>query len=257
MVHYDDTAWQRLQGLFLDYGLNLAAYKRSQVERRVLTFMQREGFDDVQRLLAALRADPDLYQRFHTHLTIHVTEFFRDRPYWTTFEQILRRAAQSYWAVWSAGCSWGAEAVTMALILEHVGKRYTIWATDSDETVLEQARRGRYAPQAVEKVPPVYRRYLRCDETEGWRVEPGVWQHLRFDQHDLVSDPVPGRYHVVLCRNLLIYFERDVRWALLRKLADALEPGGYLLLGATETFLEAGDFGFQVMAPSLYQKRAR
>ncbi|PSR22810.1 MAG: chemotaxis protein CheR [Sulfobacillus acidophilus] len=228
-------------------------YKRAQLERRLASFLQREGFSNAHAFIVALRQEPSLYRRFHTYLTIHVTDFFRDLPYWMHLKQIIAHHPQKQWSLWSAGCSWGAEPVTAALIFEDLALPYHIKATDSDDIVLEQARQGVYAEDSYQKVPSNYRRFFRLHNDQ-WRLKPLTHGTISYLRHDLVHQPPPGTFDAVICRNLIIYFEPPARSRALANLQLALRPGGLLFLGATETFLEYHELGFSPLAPSIYQK---
>jgi len=250
---YDDHDWALIGQLSRQWGLDLTAYKRTQIERRIATFLEREGFAGPAAFVQAVQQDPEVYRRFHSYLTIHVTEFFRDPEYWERFRQAVKSQGGEYWRIWSAGCSWGAEAVSVALLMEDLKLHYEILATDSDELVLEKARRGEFPPADVDKIPQPYRSYLNATGHH-WTVKSSGSNAIRFERHNLLTDPLPGEFDAILCRNLLIYFEREIRLQALSRLSEALKNGGLLFLGATETFLEFADYGFQVVAPSLYQK---
>jgi chemotaxis protein methyltransferase CheR len=228
-------------------------YKRPQLERRLRSFLQREGFSSATLFQRALTRDPDLYRRFHTYLTIHVTEFFRDPPYWMHLREIVAKRAQPHWTLWSAGCSWGAEPVTAALIWEELAFHYHIIATDSDDVILEQARRGIYTEDSYHKVPPAYRRFFYQHGSQ-WRLASLTHGTITYRRHDLVGNAPPGVFDAVICRNLIIYFDPPARGRALTNLRRALSPGGLLFLGATETFLEYHDLGFKPLAPSIYQR---
>ncbi len=250
---YDEPNWRSIVETLERLGFNVGAYKRPQLERRLNSFITREGYSTVEEFLAAIRRDSLLYRRFHTYLTIHVTEFFRDRPYWTRFRDVIRDIPTRDFRIWSAGCSWGAEPVSAALLLEEMGRRYEIVATDSDEVVLETARQGVYSQADYERIPELYRKYLRPQGNQ-WVLAPLGGGRITYQRHDLVADAPPGAFDVVICRNLIIYFKGDVRAEVLRKLNSALRVGGLLFLGATETFLEYVEMGFEVASPSIFRK---
>ncbi|MCY0878907.1 MAG: protein-glutamate O-methyltransferase CheR [Firmicutes bacterium] len=247
--------WDRVLEALRRAGLDLSAYKEPQLERRLESFLQRESFPSLAPFLEALDTNRDLFRRFYSYLTIHVTEFFRDVPYWAAFRSALEAQGRRHVSLWSAGCSWGAEPVTAAVILEDLGLSYDILATDTDELMLDAARTGRFSRAELEKVPPPYRRHFRVVGAEAVEavLERG---RIAFRRHDLVAEPPPGQFDVVICRNLIIYFRPPARAVALERLAQAVKPGGFLFLGATETFLEAQHWGFQVAAPALFYKKS-
>lgn len=250
---FSDREWGLAVHLFATLGLDLQAYKRPQLERRVESFMRREGLPSLEAFFGALRHRPALFQQFHTYLTIHVTDFFRDPPYWQALNQAIQERQRNAWQVWSAGCSWGAEPVSAALLLEGSGQHYQITATDSDETVLTEARRGRYTPVQLAKVPPRYRRYFR--EEAGYLVlAPLANGVIAYQHHDITVAPLEGPFDLIICRNLIIYFDKGTRQRVLEGFGKVLMPGGLLFLGATETFLEYSLLGFRPLGPSLFEK---
>ena len=251
---YEEREWQFIVRILEGLGFNVAAYKRPQLERRLKSFINREGFLSVEAFLTAIRREPALYRRFHTYLTIHVTEFFRDPPYWMRFAGVIQTIPQHRFRIWSAGCSWGAEPVTAALMLEEMGRQYEIVATDSDEVVLETARQGVYAQADYERILQSYRKYFRLRGSQ-WVLGPLTSGNIIYQRHDLAADAPLGSFDMVICRNLIIYFKGDVRTRVLRQLSDSLRAGGLLFLGATETFLEYADLGFEVVAPSIFRKK--
>lgn len=253
-MDFSEAEWSRAQSALERHGMNLAAYKRPQLERRLGSFLYREGIEQLDAFLVRLTDDPDLYRRFHTYLTIHVTEFFRDPRYWDRLRDLVSTMPNSSWSVWSAGCSWGAEPVTTALVYEELGRRYEILATDSDAVVLDLAQAGLYTEDQYAKVPQPYRRFFQCQTPDRWRLRPLMRGRLNFRQHNLVTDAPPGSFDLIICRNVIIYFEPAVRSRILRGFSQSLAPGGLLFLGATETFLEYADLGFTQAAPSIYRK---
>jgi chemotaxis protein methyltransferase CheR len=207
----------------------------------------------LEPFLEAIKDNRDLFRRLYSYLTIHVTEFFRDPPYWEAFRAAMAVRPPGLISIWSAGCSWGAEPVTAAVILEDLGRSFEVLATDSDEMVLDDARGGRFAAVDVDKVPARYRHYFRPEGPDHLRLvlQRGRITYLR---HDLVVEPPPGRFDVVICRNLIIYFRPLVRQKVLERLAGAVKPTGILFLGATETFLEYAQLGFVAASPALFYK---
>ena len=250
---YEDRDWQTALRALETMGLHLTAYKRPQLERRLGSFLEREGFPSLERMVSQLRVDSELFLRLHTYLTIHVTEFFRDSSYWEHFRAIIEESPRQRWRIWSAGCSWGAEAVTAGLILEDLGRHFDVTATDSDGVVLERARHGRYSLGDMEKVPESYHSHFQ-QVGDVWELMPFQFGRIRFQSHDVAREAPPGLFDIVICRNVIIYFQADARHRVLRSLASSLVSGGRLFLGATETFLEYREMGFEVERPSIFRK---
>ncbi len=200
--------------------------------------------------------DPDEFARFLNALTINVTKFFRNADVW----RILQRAylpdlmgrADGPLRCWSAGCSSGEEAYTVAILASEGGSRFDppaeVDATDLDPQALEVARRGTYRPVALTEMPPTLRdRHFRPGENGTWTVADHVRRMVRFSRTNLLSGPPPDRsYHLVVCRNVLIYFDRATQEWLLDRIAGAVEPGGVLVLGAVESLVGAAAGSFDL-----------
>jgi chemotaxis methyl-accepting protein methylase len=201
---------------------------------------------------ALLERSPTEYERLRDALTINVTRFYRNADTWN----LLRRdliprlcAAPGEIRVWSAGCSSGEEAYTIAILaaehLERTGRsreldRLVVDATDVDRLSLERAEAARYHPENLAEMPPeLVARYLQPAGPE-LQVVARVRRRVFVRRVDLHSAPPPRRdYHMVVCRNVLIYFDRPMQERLLQTFTDSLAPGGYLVLGKVETLFGA------------------
>lgn len=251
----DRAAWETLGARL---GLRLSAYRREQVARRLSAYMRLNGYPDASALLGALAARPQEVERLRSHLTIHVTEFLRDPPYWERLASVLRAMpARPLWRVWSAAAADGAEALTAALLLEEAGVLARLLLTDIDPVMLEAARRGRYGEAELRRLDPARRRriLLPPDRREtAWRVRPQIAAGLAFRQLDLLHDAYPpGPFDLILCRNVLIYFHAPEREQVLDRLASRLSADGLLFLGATELISRPERHGLVWVAPALYR----
>ncbi len=228
--------------------IGLDSYKESCLKRRVAVRMRacRVGsYDEYARLLDRDQAE---YEKLLNTLTINVTKFFRNRDTW---EAIARTALAApsllhghEFRAWSAGCASGEEPYTLAILLaEALIDRPSLLdtvhidATDLDVTSLEKARRGTYAESAFDEMPrDLLHRYFEGSEPR--RIRSDVQGIVHFRRHDITTDPAPAPpYDLILCRNVLIYFDRGSQDRLLAGFIGALKPGGFLVLGRTETLL--------------------
>lgn len=242
-------------------GLDLGAYRSDSMERRVQAALHRMGVSRLEDFLARARQDPSLLKDLVGRLTIHVSEFFRNPELFAVLErQILPELRGRFGAlrVWSAGCSNGAEAYSVAMLLAEADPKggWSVLGTDVDPTVLEQAEEGRYRDADVRHVDPRRRARFFVREGEFWRVRPELRQRVRFRRHDLLADPFGGPWHLVLCRNVVIYFTEDAKRTLYRRFVAALETGGYLFVGAAEQVLGAREMGLESASPFFYRKFA-
>jgi chemotaxis protein methyltransferase CheR len=251
-VSGDDAAFGELTGLISrEVGVTLDAYKEKCLRRRIAVRMRACGVHTFGDYGAVLRRSPEEYERLKDALTINVTRFYRNRETWdllrTRFLPELWQARQGRLDVWSAGCSSGEEPYTIAMIVaalaEQAGRgswldRLSVVGTDIDRASLDQAAAGVYRREAFQETPPdLVSRYV--DETPaGLAVVEAVRRRVTVRRFDLTREAVPrSAYDLVICRNVVIYFDRPTQERLFAAFVDALRPGGLLVLGKVETLL--------------------
>jgi chemotaxis protein methyltransferase CheR len=240
--------------------IDLAQYKRGQMERRIRSFARRRGVDGLDAYLLLLRRDPAELDEFLDRMTINVSQLWRNPEQWrfigATLLPELAEGGRSI-SAWSAGCSYGAEAYTVAALARtHVPDAHvTIRGTDIDKRMIERARVGRFSDEDARTAPraELERWFERVDG--GWQAKRELIAMCRFEVGDLLRMRVPhARLDLVLCRNTVIYFTDEVRNALHARLADALRPGGYLVIGSTERVHEPREIGLTPTHPFVYRK---
>lgn len=243
--------------------VDLSQYKRGQMERRIRSFARRRGSESLQAYLTLLRGDRAELDELLDRMTINVSQLWRNPEQWTLVGSALLpelAAAGRSISAWSAGCSYGAEAYTVAALARtHVpSARVTIKGTDIDRRMVERARLGRFSDEDARSAPraELERHFERV--AGGWQARRELVAMCRFEVGDLLRMSVPaGRLDLVLCRNTVIYFNDDVRDALHARLADALRPGGYLVIGSTERIHEPRALGLVPAHPFVYRKSQR
>lgn len=242
-------------------GFACASYKHSCLRRRIKTRMRVRATPTYEAYMALLDADSREMGRLIDALTINVTRFFRNRHIW---DRISETAVASLWdselneiRVWSAGCASGEEAMSAAILfhrraaingmLSQIG-RVKVMGTDVDEHALHEARQAAYSEADLEEVPAELReRYFSA--TNPFQPAAGVRRLVTYLRHDLLSDDYPVQsQHMVICRNVLIYFERSVQERVIMRLQDSLVPGGFLILGKVESLLGTTRRGFEAVA---------
>jgi chemotaxis protein methyltransferase CheR len=240
--------------------VDLLQYKRGQMERRIRSFAQRYGAVGLSDYLATLQTDEGALAGFLDRITINVSQLWRNPEQWAVLaERVLPElAADGKIRAWSAGCSYGAEAFTLAALCRTIspGGRLDIHGTDIDPRMVERARAGRFSLDDARTAPPdQLTRWFRR-EGEEWVAVPELRVLPRFEVGDLLRMQFPlAAYDLVLCRNTVIYFTEPVRDALHERLAGALRPGGYLVVGSTERVSGASDLGLDPVVPFVYRKR--
>lgn len=228
-------------------GLALDAYKDRCLRRRIGVRMRARGvhtFTDYGRLLDA---DPHEYDLLLDALTITVTKFFRNAETWRALEprlDALWRARGGRLRCWSAGCATGEEPYTVAVVLAETARRHAqegllaechVDATDIDRAGLEHTRAAEFPDAAFTEMPAeLARRYFTAAAPR--RPSAELQRLVRVARHDLTTEAPPDPpYDLIVCRNVVIYFDRPMQERLFAQFADALTPGGLLVLGKVET----------------------
>lgn len=229
-------------------GLFCQGYKERCLRRRIGVRMRARGVHRYQDYAALLEQDEDEYRRLLDSVTINVSKFFRNIDVWELLRQRVLPALfeqDRRIRIWSAGAASGEEPYTMAMVLleyahataqQDALTRFSIEATDIDERALERARTAEYGDMALVETPPDSRRRW-FEAGPPCRVREEVRRMVRFRTMDLIREPFPGNRDLIFCRNVFIYFERPVQEQLLQEFHDALNPGGFLVLGKAEMLL--------------------
>lgn len=239
--------------------IDLGAYKRPQMERRINSFMRTAGASDYNAFVKQLQTDRALYLRFIEHLTINVSEFFRNKNHWDILEtQIIPQLLKDKKSlkIWSAGCSTGEEPYSLAIMMKErfAGRNEKILATDIDEEVLTKAKMGLYHGKSLAAVDHTGRERYFHQEGEYFRVKDDIKREVQFQQHDLLKDSYPAQIDLILCRNVVIYFTEETKEKLYTKFVSALRPGGVMFIGSTEQIFQAREIGLKSIATFFYQK---
>jgi chemotaxis protein methyltransferase CheR len=242
-------------------GVDLLQYKRGQMERRVRTFAQRRGTPDLRAYGARLKADPDELDAFLDRVTINVSHLWRHEAQWSALGRTIlpELAGRGRIRCWSAGSSYGAEAFTLAAVARNAvpAADVEIQGTDLDRRMIARARTGRFSAEDARSAPrALLKRWFEPVDEGGWQAKPELVRMTRFAVGDLLRMPVPpGRYELIMCRNTVIYFTEEVRDALHARLARALAPGGYLVVGTSERVADPRTLGLTSPFHFIYRKR--
>ncbi|WP_285713566.1 CheR family methyltransferase [Erythrobacter oryzae] len=238
-------------------GQHLTESRRWRVNSALAGIFRQHGISNVDQLVCLL-ADPGsdaLAQEVVEALLNNETYFFRDKP---TFDQLpgeilpelaQRRRDVKRLSIWSAGCSTGQEVYSLAMLFAEQAERWQGWTidiigTDVSHRAIATARGGLYSQFEVQRGLGVTQMLRHFDETpRGWQVRGEVQDMVRFAQGNLLTAPHPSRlpFDLVLCRNVLLYFDRQVRHEAFERLSRAVMPDGFLMLGAGETVVGQTD----------------
>jgi chemotaxis protein methyltransferase CheR len=238
--------------------LDLLRYKRRQMERRIRTFADRKGAPVLADYLAVLRRDRNELNDFLDRVTINVSQLWRNPEQWALLERkvLPELAERGRLRAWSAGCSYGAEAYTTAALCRTIGASgASILGTDVDRRMIARAREGVFSDEDARTAPPEQLARFFDRHPDGWRANESLRSLTRFEVADLFKQrPASGSYDLVMCRNVVIYFTEPDRDALHALFAEALRPGGYLLVGSTERVANAREIGLEAAYPFTYRK---
>lgn len=240
--------------------LDLFGYKRPQMERRINSLMGTLGFaNNYDGFVRTMKYDEKIYKRFLNHLTINVSEFFRNPSQWEVLKKkiipalLLNRTSLK---IWSAGCSTGEEPYTLAMLLTEsfTTVHHSILATDFDNKALNKAMEGFYMNKDIQGIPDKYlRKYFRAQEG-GYQVQEELKRSITFKEHNLLTDIFPEQIDLIVCRNVVIYFKEKTKEQLYGKFYRALRPGGILFMGSTEQIIQAKILGFESAATFFYRR---
>ena len=242
-------------------GIDLLQYKRGQMERRLRSFYDQRGISDLRETFTRLRAEPAHLDELLDRITINVSQLWRNPEQWELLEKKLLPELASRGSIdaWSAGCSYGAEAYTLAALFlaAGAGTRFSgrIRGTDIDRRMVERAREGRFSVADARTAPKSQLTQAFDQLDDGWRAKPALRTMTAFEVGDLLKvKPAPQSFDLILCRNTVIYFQEPIRDELHARLAAALRPGGYLIVGSTERVAEAAALNLTTSLPFIYRK---
>lgn len=238
-----------LDKLYKDRNVDFRDYRNRCIKRRIATRMRSVGVESYAEYMKVLDTVKTEYEKLIDSLTINVTEFFRNPEVFTVFERsVLPDIIETKTGrktkvvrIWSAGCASGEEPYTIAIILNEYLKRQkqdiicNIFATDIDDKVLERAKKAVYAPGSLHEVSRAILEKYFIPEGENFRLINEIRDMVRFKKHDLIMDKPLERLDLVFCRNVMIYFEKNLQEKIFSNFYHALNPGGYYVMAKVET----------------------
>jgi chemotaxis protein methyltransferase CheR len=252
-------------------GLSLTGYKDSCIQRRLAARVRSAGFATAEDYADFLLRNAEEARVLIKTLTIHVSKFFRNP---TTFARLCadvlpelfahcHREGNSALNIASIGCASGEEPYTLAMVIretfaeELARLMITITGTDIDQDILQVATRAIYDQERMTDTPAAFKKRYFTSKEGYYHLHPEIRQMVNLLHHDLLRSVPAGTWDLLLCRNVLIYFDRAHQEIIIRSFADALRTGGYLVLGRTETLSSTLRGRFRTVCPieRIYQKR--
>ena len=241
-----------LEAIYRRYGFDFREYAPASLKRRLWRRAHGEGVETISALQERVLHDPACMERLLLDLSINVTSMFRDPQFYVAFRERVVPLLHTYpfTRIWVAGCSTGEEVYSLAIVLDEAGllDRARIYATDINEAVIERARLGVFP---LDKMQEYTQNYLEAGgsrafseyylaDYDGAVFDRRLTTNAVFAQHNLVSDRAFNEFHVIVCRNVMIYFDRSLQERVLRLFHESLVPFGILGLGQKETIRFSG-----------------
>lgn len=246
-----DPFEQEVEALIIEirgrYGYDFSGYARASVYRRVKRFLQNKHIGNVDALRNAIFSDPYFFENFLQEITVNVTEMFRDPSFFLSLRKnvLPLLSTYPYLKIWDAGCSTGEELFSLAILLEETGllDRTKIYATDINQKVLRQAKEGIFSANNIAAYTAGYKASGGEKEFSSYYVShygslkfnSSLIRNVVFYPHNLASDSSFNEFHLILCRNVLIYFNSELQGKVFKLFDESLISLGYLALGKKET----------------------
>ena len=259
-----------LEAIYQLYGYDFRSYSPASMRRRIMHRLTMSGFSTVLEMTDRVLRDRQFFVTLLNDLTVNVTEMFRGPEFYKAFREEVVPVLKTFpfIKIWHAGCSTGEEIYSMAILLEEEGlyERAMLYATDIDKNVLAAAKKGIYPIHAFKQYTDNYRRAGGRQSLSDYAtarydsviMEQRLKRNIVFADHDLATDQVFGEMHVILCRNVLIYFDRPLQQRVFKLFGESLDMGGFLCLGTKESLRFSGnEESFDVVNRSLRILRKR
>ena len=240
------------EGIYEAYGFDFRKYSRPSFRRRIWRRVELEGLTSITGLLERVLHDPPAMQRLLADLSVNVSAMFRDPGFFRVFRAKVVPLLRTYpfLRVWNAGCATGEETMSVAILLKEAGlyDRTRIYATDMDESTLDQAKSRTYPIAKMREYTENYiesggtRSFSEYYVADGNQVvfQPSLAENVVFAQHNLVTDRSFNEFHVIMCRNVMIYFNRELQEHVHKLLYESLTHFGVLGLGSRESIAFSG-----------------
>jgi len=251
-----------------NYGINLTKEKKALIISRLENYIRENGYGDFSNYMQIVKTDitGKLMLEFLNRITTNHSYFWRERDHFDYFKKIIlpqmkHKKHEHDIRIWSAGCSSGQEAYTLAMItddffgIEKKDWNTQILATDISDKVLSVARNGSYKSGDVIEVPNYYfKKYFNKVDTDQVEIRSELKKEIIFRRLNLLSKyPFKKKLDVIFCRNVMIYFDFETKHEIMKKFYNILDDGGYLFIGHSES-LDRKIIPFEYIQPSIYRK---
>lgn len=240
--------------------IDLNAYKEKQMKRRIDTLISKHGIVGYDKYVQVLRTNKERFEEFVNYLTINVSEFYRNPDQWQLMEkeiipELITKFGKNL-KIWSAACSTGDEPYSLVMALSrHIPlNQIKIYATDLDKQVIAKAKVGLYGEKSIAAVPDDLKKKFFTKIGQSYQISDEVKARVEFKEHNLLKDQYPTGYHMIVCRNVLIYFTEEAKDEVFRKFQQSLAKKGILFIGSTEQIINHKEMGFERKNSFYYER---
>ena len=240
--------------------IDLNSYKEKQMKRRIDTLISKNGIKSYKDYVALIKKDEEKFEQFVNFLTINVSEFYRNPEQWeildkSVFPALIKKFGKNL-KVWSAACSTGDEPYSLVMALSrHIPlNQIHITATDIDKQVLDKARLGLYNEKSIAAVPADFKKKYFTKVGSSYQISNEIKRQVEFKEHNFLRDTYPTGCHLIVCRNVLIYFTEEAKEEIYKKFNAALASQGVLFIGSTEQIMNYKEIGYERKNSFFYVK---
>jgi len=240
--------------------IDLSAYKQNQMKRRIDALIAKHKISGYEPYVKVLKTDKVKFDEFVDYITINVSEFYRNPEQWKflsekVFPELVKDFGQTL-KIWSAACSTGDEPYSLVMALSDFVplNRIQIMATDINSQVIEKAKIGLYSEKSISSVPEDKKKEFFTKNGNFYQISDKVKKCVTFKEHNLLKDPYPTGMHLIVCRNVLIYFTEEAKDEVFEKYYRSLADNGVLFIGSTEQILRYKEMGYKRMDSFFYRK---
>ncbi|HEY8938397.1 MAG TPA: protein-glutamate O-methyltransferase CheR [Cyclobacteriaceae bacterium] len=241
------------QSILTRYGIDFTCYEPKSLRRRIIRVLNRFNLESAFELWGQFLKDKEFVHVFMNEISVGMTSMFRDPVLWRRLKTRMPKeySTKDKLSVWHAGCSTGEEVYSMGIVLKETNliEKTTAKATDFNKDAIEEAKKGVYHKIKMienetnyKEVNPFYdfSNYYTTDGKHAM-MNPELINHANFSYQNLITDPFPQGFDIIFCRNVMIYFDNIAKARLLEKFHNALNPGGYLIIGFFDTMIHLMD----------------
>lgn len=239
--------------------IDLSCYKEKQMKRRIDTLISKHKIVGYDKYIQAIKTDKPLFEEFISYITINVSEFYRNPDQWTMLEQkvipeLMSKFGKGNLKIWSAACSTGDEPYSLVMAFSKFLplNQIKIFATDLDKQIIQKAKLGLYTDKSVVSVPADLRKKYFTQVGPSFKIADEIKARVEFKEHNLLKDTYPTDCHLIVCRNVLIYFTEEAKDEVFMKFNKSLHKGGVLFIGSTEQIMNYKEMGYDRMSSFFY-----